>query len=352
MVSNSPELSLDLSPPVSRSDPDFLTRFQLFEDIDLQELQKPNDFISRLEDEVNKIKAFKRELPLSFLLLNNAIDKLKDEARKQAARQKEGKLDGAAGANLGNDQFEKKSWMSSAQLWSPLQGAEDEDNDQSQQWQPCKYGRDTEASRLSPREEEEEEEEGTLPGLSLVTPGLKTPAATEPLSGRGGAGEILSGSVYYTPVNQTENKLPYQTTKKRRRCWSPELHRRFVDALEKLGGCQVATPKQIRELMKVDGLSNDEVKSHLQKYRLHVRKLPAASGMSPSLSNDIAMGQDRLGLGSSKMDLLQSSSPKGPLHLGRSGKCNSSSMEDDHDNDNNNNDDNSDSHSWNVRHRM
>lgn len=28
--------------------------------------------------------------------------------------------------------------------------------------------------------------------------------------------------------------------------------------------CTVATPKQIRELMKVDGLTNDEVKSHLQ----------------------------------------------------------------------------------------
>lgn len=26
----------------------------------------------------------------------------------------------------------------------------------------------------------------------------------------------------------------------------------------------VATPKQIRELMKVEGLTNDEVKSHLQ----------------------------------------------------------------------------------------
>ena len=31
----------------------------------------------------------------------------------------------------------------------------------------------------------------------------------------------------------------------------------------------VATPKQIRELMKVDGLTNDEVKSHLQVSRLH-----------------------------------------------------------------------------------
>ncbi|KAH1057271.1 hypothetical protein J1N35_035336 [Gossypium stocksii] len=39
-----------------------------------------------------------------------------------------------------------------------------------------------------------------------------------------------------------------------------------------LGGHQVATPKQIRELMKVEGLTNDEVKSHLQKYRLHTRR--------------------------------------------------------------------------------
>ncbi|KAM2042782.1 hypothetical protein ACFX16_036436 [Malus domestica] len=35
-------------------------------------------------------------------------------------------------------------------------------------------------------------------------------------------------------------------------------------ALQQLGGSHAATSKQIRELMKVDGLTNDEVKSHLQ----------------------------------------------------------------------------------------
>ncbi|CAK9275378.1 unnamed protein product [Sphagnum jensenii] len=63
-----------------------------------------------------------------------------------------------------------------------------------------------------------------------------------------------------------------QSHRKARRCWSPDLHQRFVHVLQQLGGSQVATPKQIRELMNVDGLTNDEVKSHLQKYRLHTRR--------------------------------------------------------------------------------
>ncbi|KAI5080660.1 hypothetical protein GOP47_0003843 [Adiantum capillus-veneris] len=60
--------------------------------------------------------------------------------------------------------------------------------------------------------------------------------------------------------------------RKPRRCWSAELHRKFVNALKQLGGSEVATPKQIREVMQVDGLTNDEVKSHLQKYRLHTKR--------------------------------------------------------------------------------
>ncbi|KAK4410346.1 Transcription factor HHO3 [Sesamum angolense] len=71
-----------------------------------------------------------------------------------------------------------------------------------------------------------------------------------------------------------------QSQRKARRCWSPELHRRFLQALQQLGGSHVATPKQIRELMKVDGLTNDEVKSHLQKYRLHTRR------PNPSIHNN------------------------------------------------------------------
>ncbi|XP_039002781.1 transcription factor HHO2-like [Hibiscus syriacus] len=64
--------------------------------------------------------------------------------------------------------------------------------------------------------------------------------------------------------HQHRHKQQQQGVRKQRRCWSSELHRLFVNALHKLGGSQVATPKQIRELMQVDGLTDDEVKSHLQ----------------------------------------------------------------------------------------
>ncbi|KAJ0962655.1 hypothetical protein J5N97_027777 [Dioscorea zingiberensis] len=74
------------------------------------------------------------------------------------------------------------------------------------------------------------------------------------------------------------------TRRKARRSWSPELHRKFLHALEHLGGSNVATPKQIREIMKVDGLTNDEVKSHLQKFRLHTKRPSAAAAISSNSS--------------------------------------------------------------------
>eukprot|EP00252_Welwitschia_mirabilis_P028051 TRINITY_DN9940_c0_g1_i3.p1 TRINITY_DN9940_c0_g1~~TRINITY_DN9940_c0_g1_i3.p1 ORF type:complete len:502 (+),score=124.27 TRINITY_DN9940_c0_g1_i3:236-1741(+) len=94
-----------------------------------------------------------------------------------------------------------------------------------------------------------------------------------------------------TSSTVTINPSQSQTQRKSRRCWSPELHRRFLNALQQLGGPQVATPKQIRELMKVDGLTNDEVKSHLQKYRLHTRRSsPAPQNANPQPPQVLVLG--------------------------------------------------------------
>ncbi|CAH9101346.1 unnamed protein product [Cuscuta epithymum] len=54
--------------------------------------------------------------------------------------------------------------------------------------------------------------------------------------------------------------------------WTPELHKKFVQAVEQLGVDQ-AIPSRILELMKVEGLTRHNVASHLQKYRMHRRHI-------------------------------------------------------------------------------
>ncbi|CAI0552551.1 unnamed protein product [Linum tenue] len=103
---------------------------------------------------------------------------------------------------------------------------------------------------------------------------LSSSAAAAGTSGGGDGDPSVSNKNSNKQQQQkdVDNKEAQAQQRKQRRCWSPELHRRFLHALQQLGGSHAATPKQIRELMKVDGLTNDEVKSHLQKYRLHTRR--------------------------------------------------------------------------------
>ncbi|KAD2394241.1 hypothetical protein E3N88_41218 [Mikania micrantha] len=77
--------------------------------------------------------------------------------------------------------------------------------------------------------------------------------------------------------NGNEDDDP-STQKKLRVVWSIDLHRKFVAAVNQLG-IEKAVPKRILDLMNVEGLTRENVASHLQKYRLYLRRISQQSNM-------------------------------------------------------------------------
>lgn len=69
-----------------------------------------------------------------------------------------------------------------------------------------------------------------------------------------------------------EDEDEYDGDKKMRLVWTQELHNRFINALSHLGLKQ-AVPKNILGLMNVEGMTRENVASHLQKYRLYLKKI-------------------------------------------------------------------------------
>ncbi|XP_038702692.1 transcription factor HHO5-like isoform X2 [Tripterygium wilfordii] len=300
------DLNLDLSLGyVPRTISDLLREVSATTEIS-HKLSRLDTYVTGLEDELRKIEAFKRELPLSMILLNDAIVRLKEEAMQwrelndpppltEEIRPLKGKPVEDGGVIL--EKKDQKNWMSSVQLWSTdinfdqrklaLRSEDDDQLGAGKVTQLCNNGSKGGAfvdfqgigKAIAPQ----------VPARSLMPP-LSSPLV---------------------PVKiQSKQQDPQETRRKQRRCWSPELHRRFVDALQQLGGSQ-ATPKQIRDLMQVDGLTNDEVKSHLQKYRLHVRKLPSSvSGPENGSSMEQSLCKDHS---------ETNGSPQGPLNAGGSG---------------------------------
>ncbi|WJX22818.1 hypothetical protein P8452_12092 [Trifolium repens] len=79
---------------------------------------------------------------------------------------------------------------------------------------------------------------------------------------------------------------PYVRSKMPRLRWTPDLHRCFAHAVERLGGEERATPKLILQLMNVRGITISHVKSHLQMYRSMKQELM----IQEAKKNDMAAG--------------------------------------------------------------
>ncbi|KAI3471544.1 hypothetical protein Pfo_028194 [Paulownia fortunei] len=74
------------------------------------------------------------------------------------------------------------------------------------------------------------------------------------------------GCLSTTPSNNSASPAAASSSKARIR-WTQDLHDRFVECVNRLGGPDKATPKAILKLMDTEGLTIFHVKSHLQKYR-------------------------------------------------------------------------------------
>ncbi|XP_009130414.1 myb-related protein 2 isoform X2 [Brassica rapa] len=91
-----------------------------------------------------------------------------------------------------------------------------------------------------------------------------------------------------------DSGLILSTDAKPRLKWTPDLHERFIEAVNQLGGADKATPKTIMKVMGIPGLTLYHLKSHLQKYRL-----------SKNLNGQANSGLNKIGM----MTMIEEKSP-------------------------------------------
>ncbi|CAN4096602.1 unnamed protein product [Withania somnifera] len=107
---------------------------------------------------------------------------------------------------------------------------------------------------------------------------------------------------YESDENGHDDEDP-ATQKKPRVVWSIELHNKFVTAVRQLG-LEKAVPKRILDLMNVEGLTRENVASHLQKYRLYLKRISSPEAQQGNMIAAALGGKDSVYMRMGSLDGL------------------------------------------------
>lgn len=120
--------------------------------------------------------------------------------------------------------------------------------------------------------------------------------------------------------------------KKSRIHWTVQLHQQFVVAVNQLG-IDKAVPKRIIEIMGVHGLTRENVASHLQKYRLYLKRLsgsipePYPVASFQAAEDGKSGGTMQVQPGGKGLNLGSAVNPKAGFRLGRIDQATLKSLE-------------------------